>query len=325
MSSHSKFLTAPRLEGTVVLDDGRRLGFAEFGAATGRAVFWLHGTPGARRQIPEPARIAAVEHGVRLIGVDRPGVGHSTPHLYHQLLDFASDLRELANRLGIENFGLIGLSGGGPYVLAVAHQYPERVRAAVVLGGVAPAVGPEAAPGSIVALAARFQQPLRLLREPLAFGVSALIWSIRPIASPGLYLYARVSPEGDRRLLLRPEFKAMFLDDLLNGSLPGLRAPVYDAVLFGREWGFSVSDVKVPIEWWHGDADHIIPFSHGKHMVALLPDAHMHVQPGESHLGGLGEAEAVLESLLTAWDRRDGFIPSGSGRRSTGQRPNRRR
>lgn len=298
-------LTTPRLEGTVTLDDGRRLGFAEFGSARGRAAFWLHGTPGARRQIPEPARIAAVRSGVRLIGVDRPGVGASSPHLYDHLVDFAADLCELAERLGIADFGLIGLSGGGPYVLACAHEMPERVRAAVVLGGVAPSVGPEAAPGSIVALAARFQTPLTLLREPIAFGVSALIWAARPIGSPALYLYARVSPAGDRRLLMRPEFKAMFLDDLLSGSRPGLRAPVYDAVLFGREWGFSVADVKVPIEWWHGDADHIIPFRHGEHMVSLLPDAKLHVQPGESHLGGLGEAEAVLVSLLDAWDRRD--------------------
>jgi pimeloyl-ACP methyl ester carboxylesterase len=306
MSSRDKLLTAPRLEGTMTLDDGRRLGFAEFGSARGRAVFWLHGTPGARRQIPEPARIAGVEHDVRLIGIDRPGVGKSSPHLYGKLVDFAYDLREIADRLGINEFGLVGLSGGGPYVLAVAHEMPERVRAAVVLGGVAPSVGPEAAEGGIVSLASRFQLPLTALREPLAFGISALIWSVRPIASPGLYLYARVSPEGDRRLLLRPEFKAMFLDDLLNGSLPGLRAPVYDAVLFGRDWGFSVRDVKVPVEWWHGDADHIIPLSHGQHMVSLLPDARMHLQPGESHLGGLGEAEAVLASLLEAWDLRDG-------------------
>src|ERR1700759_768732 len=110
-------LTTPRLEGTVTLVGGRRLGFAEFGSARGRAVFWLHGTPGARRQIPEPARIAAVEHGIRLIGVDRPGVGLSSPHLYGQIVDFAADLRELAERLGIADFGLIGLSGGGPYVL----------------------------------------------------------------------------------------------------------------------------------------------------------------------------------------------------------------
>jgi pimeloyl-ACP methyl ester carboxylesterase len=301
----ANLLTAPRVEGTLTLDDGRRLGFAEFGAATGRAAFWFHGTPGARRQIPEPARIAGVEHGIRIIGVDRPGVGSSTPHQYDKVVDFADDVREIADRLGVGDFGVIGLSGGGPYALACAHEMPERVRAAMILGGVAPSVGPEAASGSIVALAQRFQTPLRLLREPIAFGVSTLIWSIRPIATPGLHLYARISPEGDRRLLLRPEFGAMFLDDLLNGSLPGLRAPVYDAVLFGRDWGFNVSEIKVPVEWWHGDADHIIPFRHGEHMVSLLPDAHLHVQPGESHLGGLGVAETVLESLLEAWDRND--------------------
>jgi pimeloyl-ACP methyl ester carboxylesterase len=303
--SKTNLLTTPRLEGTVMLSSGRRVGFAEFGEPRGRAALWLHGTPGARRQIPEPARLAALEHNVRLIGVDRPGVGASSPHLYNQLVDSAADLRDLVDRLDIGDFGLIGLSGGGPYVLAAAHEMPERVRAVVVLGGVAPSVGPEAASGGIVSLAARFQTPLALLREPLALGVSALIWAARPIGGPGLYLYARLSPQGDRRLLLRPEFKAMFLDDLLNGSRPGLRAPVYDAVLFGRDWGFAVADVTVPIEWWHGDADHIIPFSHGEHMVSLLPNARMHVQPGESHLGGLGEAEAVLDSLIEAWDARD--------------------
>jgi pimeloyl-ACP methyl ester carboxylesterase len=301
----ASLLTRPRLEGTIGLDDGRRLGFAEFGEHRGRPVFWLHGTPGARRQIPEPARVAATELGLRLIGVDRPGVGDSTPHLYDQVLDFAADLRELADRLEIDDFGLIGLSGGGPYVLAGAHELPERVRAVVVLGGVAPAVGPEAADGGIVSLAARFQPALSALRVPLALTVTGVVWSVRPMANSAIALYARVSPEGDRRLLGRPEFRAMFLDDLINGSRLGLRAPIYDAVLFGRDWGFSVRDIKVPVEWWHGDADHIIPFRHGKHMVALLPDCELRVQPGESHLGGLGEAEEVLSSLLQAWDRRD--------------------
>ena len=275
-------------------------------------MLWLHGTPGARRQIPEPARIAADELGVRLIGVDRPGVGSSTPHLYDQIVDFAKDLQDLVDRLDIADFGLIGLSGGGPYVLAGAHEMPDRVRAAVVLGGVAPSVGPEAAHGGIVSLAARFQPALSALREPLSLGIATFVWLARPVADPALSLYARLSPAGDRRLLNRPEFKAMFLDDLLNGSRPGLRAPIYDAVLFGREWGFSVSEIKVPIEWWHGDADHIIPLAHGEHMVALLPDARMHIQPGESHLGGLGEAEAVLDSLLAAWDIRDAKAPSSS-------------
>jgi pimeloyl-ACP methyl ester carboxylesterase len=221
------------------------------------------------------------------------------------VIDFTTDLEQLLERIGVADFGVVGLSGGGPYTLACAHEWPERVRAAVVLGGVAPSVGEEAASGGLVSLAARFQMPLTALREPLAVGVGALVRSIRPVGGQALSIYARLSPEGDRRLLLRPEFKAMFLDDLLNGSATGLRAPIYDAVLFGREWGFKVRDIKVPIEWWHGDADHIIPFRHGEHMVSLLPEVHLHIQPGESHLGGLGEAEAVLDSLLEAWDRRD--------------------
>ncbi len=304
-AQRAALLTRPRLEGTIGLDDGRRLGFAEFGAHRGRPVFWLHGTPGGRRQIPQPARVSADRLGLRLIGVDRPGTGSSTPHLYRRVIDFAADLAELAVRLDIDDFGLIGLSGGGPYVLATAHELPSQVRAAVVLGGVAPSVGPEAADGGIVSLAARFQLPLTALREPLAFGVSTFVRTARPLGGTAVALYARVSPEGDRRLLGRPEFAAMFLDDLFVGSQLGLRAPVYDAVLFGRDWGFSVRDVKVPVVWWHGDADHIIPFAHGQHMVSLLPNSRMQIQPGESHLGGLGEAEDVLSSLLEAWDQRD--------------------
>ena len=86
-----------------------------------------------------------------------------------------------------------------------------------------------------------------------------------------LDLYARLSPEGDRRLLQRPEFKAMFLDDLLNGSRTQLTAPMADVLLFTQHWGFDVADVKVPVRWWHGDADHIVPFAHGEHVVDAPP------------------------------------------------------
>jgi pimeloyl-ACP methyl ester carboxylesterase len=297
-------LTWPRVEGTVSLVGRRRLGFAEFGDPRGRAVVWLHGTPGARRQIPESARIAAVDRGVRLIGLDRPGVGDSSPHLYDRILDFADDLRHVVDQLGVEDFGLIGLSGGGPYVLATAYAMPERVGAALIMGGVAPSVGPEAPGGSIVALARIFQPALAGLRTPLAFGLASAVRAARPFADPAIRLYARLSPEGDRRVFARPEIKAMFLDDLLNGSRPGLRAPIYDAVLFGRPWGFDVADVHVPVDWWHGDADHIIPLRHGQHMTQLLPQARLHVRRGESHLGSFAEAEWILSTLLATWDRR---------------------
>src|ERR1022692_2574237 len=113
-------LIKPRLEGSVGLPDGRRMGFAEFGDARGRTVIWLHGTPGARRQIPHEARALAMAQQVRLVGIDRPGIGSSTPHVYSQIRSFATDLESGADALGIEGMAIIGLSGGGPSVLGAA-------------------------------------------------------------------------------------------------------------------------------------------------------------------------------------------------------------
>ena len=296
-------ITAPRLEGTVGLDDGRRLSFAEFGPHDGRPVFWLHGTPGARRQIPQAARVAAYELGVRLVGVDRPGVGSSTPHLYENVLGFTPDLGAVADALGMGHFGVIGLSGGGPYTLAAAYAFPQRVVAATVLGGVAPTVGPDATTGGLVGRTASLGPLAEALRVPLGMALTGFIWAIRPVAMPAMGLYGRFSPEGDRKVFARPEVKAMFIDDILNGSRTGIRAPIFDFVLFTRDWGFSVRDVHQPVRWYHGDADHIVPRAHGEHVVSLLPNAELSIRPGESHLGGLGAAEEVLTGILSAWDR----------------------
>ena len=90
----------------------------------------------------------------------------------------------------------------------------------------------------------------------------------------------------------------MFLDDLMKNSRRRLGAPVDDLILFLRPWGFSVRDITVPVRWWHGDADQIVPYAHGQHMVSLIPDAQLYTRPGESHLGGLGAAEEVLTTPL---------------------------
>lgn len=117
-------IARPKLEGNIAVGEDRRIGFAEFGAPQGRAVFWLHGTPGARRQIPTEARVYAEHHNIRLIGVDRPGIGASTPHQYETILAFADDLRTIADTLGIDKMAVVGLSGGGPYTLACAPGCP---------------------------------------------------------------------------------------------------------------------------------------------------------------------------------------------------------
>jgi pimeloyl-ACP methyl ester carboxylesterase len=299
-------LDRPRLEGSVAVREGRRLSFAEFGDPHGAAVVWMHGTPGARRQVPVEARLFALEHELRIIGVDRPGIGSSTPHLYRDVLDWTGDLVELCDVLGIETLRVIGLSGGGPYALAAGAALPDRVHGVGVLGGVAPTQGPDAISGGLVALAPYVAPVLSLTRVPLGFVMAQLIRLVRPVAGPIIDGYAAVQPRGDKELLARPEFRAMFLDDLLNGARFQVSAPLADVVLFTRHWGFEAADVQVPVHWWHGDSDHIIPHAHGVHLAARLPHAHFSTIHGESHLGGLGVAAEVLSTLMELGPRSTG-------------------
>jgi pimeloyl-ACP methyl ester carboxylesterase len=295
-------IARPKLEGNVAVSDDRQISFAEFGDPQGRAVFWLHGTPGARRQIPVEARVYAEQAGIRLVGVDRPGIGSSTNHQYGTVADFAHDLRNIADVLGIDKMAVVGLSGGGPYTLGCAAIMPDRVLGVGVLGGVAPTIGPDAIAGGLMKLGSAVAPAIPFVGLPLRLAAVTFVRLLRPVAPAALEIYARISPEGDRRMLGRPEFKAMFLDDLLNGGRKQLSAPFADIVVFARDWGFRLDEVKVPVHWWHGDADHIIPYAHGQHVVSRLPDAQLYTLPGESHLGGLGSAEHILQTMLTFWD-----------------------
>lgn len=299
----------PALEGTVAVRADRRLSFAEYGPRSGPAIVWMHGTPGARRQIPLEVREYADRQGVRIIGLDRPGIGSSSPYLYPDVLDWTRDLELVLDTLAVDTVRLIGLSGGGPYALAAGAALPDRVHGVGVLGGVAPTRGDDAVEGGIIQLAVALAPLLVAARVPLGIALTQGIRLVKPLAGPALDLYAAVQPPGDKNLLSRPEFKAMFLDDLLNGSRFQTSAPINDLILFTRYWGFELADVGVPVRWWHGDDDHIVPLAHGRHVVDRLPDATMAVIDGESHLGGLGIAQDVIETMMNLGPRRAAAVP----------------
>ena len=104
----------------------------------------------------------------------------------------------------------------------------------------------------------------------------------------------------------RPEIKAMFIDDMLRASRRQLRAPMLDAVQLTRSWGFSLREIRVPIRFWHGDADNLVPLAHAQHMAAMVPGATLRVRPGEGHIGNLAAAEEVLDELVSLWQAAGG-------------------
>lgn len=305
-----------RYEGAVDLPDGRRLGFAEFGVAEGSPIVWFHGTPGARRQIPPVAHSAADELGVRIISIERPGIGLSTSHQYGAIVDIADDVNHVADALGLDRFGVVGLSGGGPYALACGHALAPRVYAVAVLGGVVPTVGDDACDaGFLLGLAKRFTG---LMPAMVTVGGAGLWVLVRIIGRHGEALYERYAaamPAGDREVFASEGMREMFVGDIRHGSRKQFRAVLHDALLFGRDWGFRLADVQVPVHWWHGDADPIVPLAAAQHAAELLPDVEFSLRPGESHLGGFAAAREVLEMLMAhrgddAREARESTAPS---------------
>lgn len=292
----------PRFEGTLRLGDGRRLGYAEYGPIGGRPILWFHGTPGARRQIAPEAREAANERGVRLIAVERPGIGDSTAHLYSSLVEWPADVELLCDALELGPIGIAGLSGGGAYALACAHELPHRVKAIALLGGVAPAVGEEAARGGTSPLTSTLSPLIGLTRAPLGGALRRLVLALEPYGEQAIDLFARFMPPGDQRVFENPDIRAMFQDDLLTGSRRQMQAVFLDARLFGRPWGFSLRDIRVPVHMWYGDADIIVPAAHGEHIARHIPHAVLRIRAGEGHLGGLGASHEIFDAILEHWD-----------------------
>jgi pimeloyl-ACP methyl ester carboxylesterase len=59
-------------------------------------------------------------------------------------------------------------------------------------------------------------------------------------------------------------------------------------------------DVKVPVRWWHGDTDHVVPIAGVQQAVSRLQDGELTVRSGESHLGGFAKIDEVLEYMCAS-------------------------
>ena len=288
----------PRAEGQFHLADGRRLGYAEFGDPSGPVVLWFHSTLGARRQFPMLGRRAAEKLGLRVIIVERPGTGLSDSHRYAAVTDWAADMAQVADALDAERLGIVGLSGGGPFALACGALPPlvARVAAVAVLDGTVPAVGPEATDGGVTDVARRFNPVITQLRRLLAVLSTVLLAPLIPFAHYAYRVYASMWPEDDQRVLDDPEIEAIFVDDMVNAFRGRCLAMVDDARLLGRDWGFRLADVKVPVRWWHGESDHVVPIAGVDAAISRLQDAELTVR-SESHLGGFAKIDEVLEYM----------------------------
>jgi pimeloyl-ACP methyl ester carboxylesterase len=114
----------------LALADGRKVQLEEYGDPSGVPALWFHGAFSSRLEawsLDAPAR----ELGVRVLSLDRPGLGGSDNLPDRTVTGYADDVRQVLDALEIEQAAVGGLSNGGMYAMAVASQLPDRVLRAV--------------------------------------------------------------------------------------------------------------------------------------------------------------------------------------------------
>ena len=288
------------LDNQIVLKDGRKLGYAEIGDPAGTPVIHFHGVPDSRLEgtlpgIEETARWL----GTRLILPDRPGFGLSDYKPGRTYLDWPDDVIELADQLGLAQFAVIGVSGGGPYTAACAYKIPQRVTRAGIVSGVGPLDMPGAkeflsstSDGQAVALGARSPFLLRLL-------VWYTIRQFRKNADDFVeQIKAEVSP-ADRSILDVPEIKQTAIRMMAGAFQQGARGVTWDYVLISRPWGFKLEEIGIPVFLWHGEADTICSVSMGRYVAGKIPNCTPRYYPDEGHYSLIiKNFEEILTSIL---------------------------
>lgn len=301
-------LFAGEQTGQIVTDSGRKIAYSQLGASDGYTAIYAHGFPSSRREA-KLLDVAARDVGVRIIAIDRPGYGDSEPAPERGIADWPDDAAAVADALGLERFGLIGVSGGGPYVLACAwrlsssQQHPLQGRVSHCLL-VCP-LGP-------IYLEAQLEQMHWAARMNLRVGqqaewLSGLVFGAPTTALlerwPALVENARsfAAPPADRRVLEDPETTAILnrtiVDAMRNGA-PGARRDLH---LYTRPWEIPFAEIEIPLRIWHGQADGTVPVEHARWYAEQIATAHLTELPEEGHYSvPLNYSREILTALIEA-------------------------
>jgi pimeloyl-ACP methyl ester carboxylesterase len=281
--------------GTVTLPDGRVLAYEDYGVATGFPVLSFHGGLSSRLDAA-PAHEAAVAAGVRLISPDRPGIGLSTYQRGRRLTDWPADVAHLTGALGIGEFAVMGWSAGGAYAAICAAAMGDRVTAAALLSSAVPLD----LYGTTRGLSVEDRVLLVLTRRTPWLASALMKVSIVNASNARLFrAVMRTFPPADRTVLTEwgpPDHALSFVREAMRQGTEGC---VQDYRIFGDRWGFSLEEIHVPVDIWEGSDDNTGPPGYRAFLKRHIPQATIHVVPGEGHISLLPhQAPAIFSSLL---------------------------
>lgn len=290
-----------------VLSDKRILGYRVFGSSDLEAptIFYFHAFLGSRLEAGF-LEDAALSVKARIIGIDRPGTGISSHQPDRKLLDWPKDVLELADYLGIDQFRVLGSSGGAPHVLACCKDIPRsRLLAATFVSGLGPPfLGTK---GMSLGLKIGIYIGSSWMSAMVAPMLDVLIGRLARNPDPEVLVTAMMKglaslPVQDSQWMAIETFKTRFFESTRESLRHGSYGAAGDLKVFGLDWGFELEAVDCnALTAWHGKKDNIIPISLAEKMAARLPGLEWKVCEDDGHVGILASrADEVLRHLLAS-------------------------
>jgi pimeloyl-ACP methyl ester carboxylesterase len=256
----------------------------------------MHGIPSSRLAA---GLVHEVAHrcNVRLLAPDRPGYGASDPRAGRTILDCPEDIAALADALGLETFGLVGVSGALPYVLACTVAIPERLTQVAILSGLAPLNAPGVLEGANPGSIAIYQLAMR---SPRLAGVWMKMLAGTARRSPGVVYNRQLSylPAADRELFDAEGMRERRIADLAEAFRQGTAAASAEAVLHVTDWGFAFADVPVEVLLWQGTKDRLHPLGMGRYLEQSLPRCRAIYAEGAGAFGFINQMDVIFGTMF---------------------------
>jgi pimeloyl-ACP methyl ester carboxylesterase len=274
------------------------LSFVDSGYTDGKPVFFFPGF-GVSASAVHPDAALAESVGIRVVAVDRPGIGKSSHAPNRALSDWSQDVAELADRLAIPRFGLLGWSGGGPHALACAYYLGGRV-SVTGLFACAPPFADSKAIASMPSEVKRLAFIARFAPLLVRLGFWSQCRQIRSDPDAVMRKSARDLSRADQTLLSDPRFHDCLRRSMIEACSQGPRGLVDDVLAIARPWGFRPEQIKCPVQIWHGDADTTIPADVGRWLASTIANCRIRFFAREGHFAYLTHWSEILETLAAS-------------------------
>jgi pimeloyl-ACP methyl ester carboxylesterase len=271
--------------------------YTETGPCDGAAVFYCHGAIGTPLGRAIDLEAITDELGIRHFAISRPGTGGSDPAPGRTVASFGTDLRELAEAVGLERVAVVGVSAGGPYALAAARASPERVSRVAVCSSVSPLCPLHRTPGMKLRIRIALAALARAPATCAALGDAALPLVGRHPALVSRVIAAHSAP-GERARVRRGRARSAAAASFLDAAANGVRGMIDDYLVYAADWGFAPSEVAPEVHLWHGLEDPLVPIEHALELAVTIPRCRVFLDPEEGHHFFRRRLREILAALI---------------------------